>query len=220
MLNPLFSAKHLREMTPIFNEIVCRVRAKVSYHPQHCIHIWRVLQLQTAIASRVRDGQQDIDVLGWMGRTALELIGQGGLGHSFDPLTRDVADDFAHSIKAYLYVPLQITAVAATASLNVRSASSPVIQQLEVFGPLLPILLKMGPAWFRRRMVDLVPFAPARRTMAQISDIMHERSTQIYEEKKAALEDGDEALEQQVSEGKDIISVLRALPFSPLESCA
>lgn len=43
-------------------------------------------------------------MLGWMGRTALELIGQGGLGHSFDPLTRDVADDFADSVKAYLYV--------------------------------------------------------------------------------------------------------------------
>lgn len=83
------------------------------------------------------------------------------------------------------------------------------IQQLEVFGPLLPILLKIGPAWFRRKLVDFVPFAPARR-MAQISDVMHARSTRIYEEKKAALEAGDEALKEQVSEGKDIISVLRA----------
>ncbi|KAL1947205.1 hypothetical protein VTO73DRAFT_14166 [Trametes versicolor] len=165
MLNPLFSAKHLREMTPVFNEIVGR--------------------LESAISSRVKDGPQEVDMLGWMGRTALELIGQGGLGHSFDPLTRDVADDFADSVKAYF----------------------PVIQQLEVFGPLLPLLLKMGPAWFRRKLVDLVPFAPARR-MAQISDVMHERSTQIYEEKKAALEAGDEALKEQVSEGKDIISVL------------
>ncbi|EIW60950.1 cytochrome P450 [Trametes versicolor FP-101664 SS1] len=165
MLNPLFSAKHLREMTPVFNEIVGR--------------------LESAITFRVKDGPQEVDMLGWMGRTALELIGQGGLGHSFDPLTRDVADDFADSVKAYF----------------------PVIQQLEVFGPLLPLLLKMGPAWFRRKLVDLVPFAPARR-MAQISDVMHARSTQIYEEKKAALEAGDEALKEQVSEGKDIISVL------------
>ena len=41
-----------------------------------------------------------------MGRTALELIGQGGLGHSFDPLTEDKADDFADAVKAYLYVDL------------------------------------------------------------------------------------------------------------------
>ena len=37
-----------------------------------------------------------------MGRTALELIGQGGFGYSFDPLTEDKADDFADSVKAFL----------------------------------------------------------------------------------------------------------------------
>lgn len=63
-----------------------------------------MLQLESAITFRVKDGPQEVDMLGWMGRTALELIGQGGLGHSFDPLTRDVADDFADSVKAYLYV--------------------------------------------------------------------------------------------------------------------
>ena len=30
-----------------------------------------------------------IDVLSWMTRTALELIGQSGLGYSFDPLIED-----------------------------------------------------------------------------------------------------------------------------------
>ena len=52
----------------------------------------------------MKGGTQEIDVLNWMGRTALELIGQGGLGHSFDPLTEDKADEFADSVKAYLYV--------------------------------------------------------------------------------------------------------------------
>lgn len=35
---------------------------------------------------RLEDGPKDIDVLDWMGRTSLELVGQGGLGYSFDPL--------------------------------------------------------------------------------------------------------------------------------------
>jgi len=30
-----------------------------------------------------------IETLSWMTRVALELIGQGGLGYSFDPLTED-----------------------------------------------------------------------------------------------------------------------------------
>ncbi|KAI0628769.1 cytochrome P450 [Trametes polyzona] len=96
MLNPLFSAKHLRGMTPIFNQVVGQLRA--------------------AIASRLKDGPRELDLLEWTGRTALELIGQGGLGYSFDPLTRDVADDFASSLKAYF----------------------PTIQQMETFGPSCP----------------------------------------------------------------------------------
>ncbi len=101
MLNPLFSAKHLREMTPIFTGIIHKVRSTAApdvYHRSHCT----TAQLEDAITARVKDSVQEIDVLNWMGRTALELIGQGGLGHSFDPLTEDVADEFAESVKAYL----------------------------------------------------------------------------------------------------------------------
>lgn len=51
------------------------------------------------------DETREIDMVGWMGRAALELIGQGGLGHSFDTLTEDVVeDDFINSVKTYLYV--------------------------------------------------------------------------------------------------------------------
>ena len=42
----------------------------------------------------------DVNVLDWMGRTALELIGQGGLGYSFDPLTRETDNEFARAIKS------------------------------------------------------------------------------------------------------------------------
>jgi len=34
----------------------------------------------------VKDGSKEIDVLRWMSRTALELIGQSGMGYSFDSL--------------------------------------------------------------------------------------------------------------------------------------
>ena len=45
--------------------------------------------------------------------------------------------------------------------------------------------------------------------MIEISDAMHARSVRIINEKRAALAGGDEALKQQVGEGKDIMSVLR-----------
>lgn len=39
-----------------------------------------------------------------MGRTALELVGQGGLGHSFDPLTEETSDEYTEAVKALVYV--------------------------------------------------------------------------------------------------------------------
>ena len=39
----------------------------------------------------------------WMGRTALELIGQGGFSHSLDPLVEDATDNLAISLKLFLY---------------------------------------------------------------------------------------------------------------------
>lgn len=40
-----------------------------------------------------------------MGRTALELIGQGGLGYSFDRLLEESKDEFGDAIKQLVYVP-------------------------------------------------------------------------------------------------------------------
>ena len=58
--------------------------------------------------TRVKDGPTEMDVLVWMGRTALELIGQGGLGYSFDPLTEESEDSFAEAVKAFVCVILSL----------------------------------------------------------------------------------------------------------------
>ena len=50
--------------------------------------------------------EPQVDVLQWMGRTALELIGQGGLGYSFDRLVSATQDSFGDALKLLLYVPL------------------------------------------------------------------------------------------------------------------
>lgn len=71
-------------------------------------YLFAVAQLQIALTSRLKEGALELDLLGWMGRTALELIGQGGLGHSFDPLTTDIADGFSESVKAFLCVHLKL----------------------------------------------------------------------------------------------------------------
>lgn len=61
-----------------------------------------VPQLEGAIEARLTSGPREIDILKWMGRAALELIGQGGLGYSFDPLVEDASDPVAEAIKTLL----------------------------------------------------------------------------------------------------------------------
>ncbi|RDX54454.1 cytochrome P450 [Lentinus brumalis] len=168
MLNPVFSTKHLREMTPIFYSVVHKTR--------------------DAILQRVRAGPKDgveLDMLSWMGRTTLEVLGQAGLGYSFDPLTEDRPDEFANAVKDLF----------------------PQLAKTGILRLLLPYVLDLGTASFRRRVVELLPNKRVQR-LKDISDIMHERSVLIFNEKKAALEKGDDALKHQVGEGRDIMSIL------------
>lgn len=44
----------------------------------------------------------------WMTRTALELVGQGGLGYSFDPfdpLAEPKPNVFSDALKSFVYIP-------------------------------------------------------------------------------------------------------------------
>ena len=56
----------------------------------------------------MQDGPRELDVLGWMGRTALELVGQGGFGYSFDPLVAESKDSFTDAVKSFVHVLFSI----------------------------------------------------------------------------------------------------------------
>ena len=40
-------------------------------------------------------------MVAWTGRTTLELIGQAGLGYSFDPLESKRADEYGVAVKLF-----------------------------------------------------------------------------------------------------------------------
>jgi hypothetical protein len=46
-------------------------------------------QLRATLKKKVKNGPQEIDILYWTTRAALELIGQSGMGYSFDSLEDD-----------------------------------------------------------------------------------------------------------------------------------
>ncbi len=61
-------------------------------------------QLRRALETRVNESPEEVDVNGWMGRTTLEMLGQAGLGYSFENFVEDSSDAFGEAIKMFLYV--------------------------------------------------------------------------------------------------------------------
>lgn len=62
-------------------------------------------QVQRALLEKTSEGPQEVDVVDWMTRLALELIGQSGLGYTFDELTEDaVRHPYALASSQLMYV--------------------------------------------------------------------------------------------------------------------
>ncbi|THG93595.1 hypothetical protein EW026_g7680 [Hermanssonia centrifuga] len=164
-------------MTPIFYQTIHRLREAISCELN-----------QTA------DCGQEIDFLNWMGRAALELIGQGGLGYSFDPLVANTENTFGDALKALMFVyPFHLSYRHFLAARAIAFC--------------LTTPRKLGPPRLRRFLISLVPDVDIQE-LRQIVDIVADRSKEILDGKRKALEDGDEAVNMQVGEGKDIMSIL------------
>ena len=96
----------MRRMIPMFNDICLKVGLQPCSTHDRNSHLIPPSQLQKALESRI-DGDEpvEMDMLTWMGRTALELVGQAGLGWSFDPLVEDtVENNLGTAVKSFMYV--------------------------------------------------------------------------------------------------------------------
>lgn len=103
MLTPVFSAAYLRGITSVFYETTYKVRGcRATREPLLTENTQP--QLRDGLIADIQGGTKETDVLKWMGRAALELVGQGTLGYSFDPLVEDSDNDFAAAVKSFLYV--------------------------------------------------------------------------------------------------------------------
>ncbi|KAH9833165.1 cytochrome P450 monooxygenase [Rhodofomes roseus] len=167
ILNPVFSINHMRSMLPLFYT-VCH-------------------KLREAITGRLQDGPRELDMLHWTGRVSLELIGQGGLGYSFDPLVEDKEDPYGQAVKALIpnfgrVLHLRWLAVLAD-KWNV-------------------------PRWLQRAVVQAFPADSPIRKLLEAVDTMDRQSRAIYSMKKRAFDQGDAEVVKQIGEGKDILSIL------------
>ncbi|TFK80502.1 cytochrome P450 [Polyporus arcularius HHB13444] len=166
MLNPVFSAAHLRHMAHIFYDIAHRMRK--------------------AVEGRVGQTAEEVDVNGWMARTTLEMLGQAGLGYSFDNFAEDSTDAYGESIKMFF----------------------PLLNQIPVLAFVVMWISPLIPERLIRVLLRLYPFSADLHRMLDISDTMARRSEEIIGAKKSALAKGDDELAHRVGEGKDIMSIL------------
>jgi cytochrome P450 len=144
-------------------------------------------QLECALTRRVQNDPQEIDVLGWMARTALELIGQSGFGYSFDDMIEDVPKH-KYSIVIKDLVP-----------------------KLSEMGFAMRYILPWGLRLFSTKVRTFIMNATPWKTLHEVRDMvnyMHQLSGEIYQEKKCALEEGDEAMLKQIGQGKDLLSIM------------
>ncbi|TEB29745.1 cytochrome P450 [Coprinellus micaceus] len=168
MLNPVFSIAHMREMVPIFYDVAEKLRDTFS--------------------KKTETGPQEIDLTHWMARMALELIGQSGMGYSFDSLTED-AEEHPYCKAVKMYIPIT------NEMMTSRFYLLPFIHSLNL------------PPRFLRWLVDVVPWNNLH-AIRDIVDVMHNTSVEIVESKKRAIKEGEESILRQVGKGKDIMSIL------------
>ncbi|KAJ7149289.1 cytochrome P450 [Mycena crocata] len=169
MLNPVFNVVHLRQLAPIFYEVTHKLRA--------------------ALTSKAAHGSTEVDIHEWLARTAVELIGQGGLGFSFDRLT-DNPDDPVHPY-----------------SNGIRGMQSLLMRLTLAFKFILPWARKIGTPRIQRAVISATPWETLHEFRDTV-DIMDDTTRQVYNEKKRALSNDDKGALVAPAGGKDIISIL------------
>ncbi|KAI0338106.1 cytochrome P450 [Trametopsis cervina] len=155
MLTPAFSANQMRKITPVLYQTANRLR--------------------DAIEADLEGGAKEVDMLKWVNRGALEAIGRGGLGHSFDPLTEERPDAYADALKKII----------------------PAFTKLAVLAPVVEYLGHFGSRQFQRFVVDRIPNRDVQE-LKHGADTMSAQSTKLYNKTKsralqsAILRDDDE----------------------------
>jgi len=84
MLNPIFTAPYIRNLTSVFYEVSYQLRDTMKSQLNHSPNML-------------------MDVLAPLAQVSLEIVGQAGLGHNFDSL-KGRSEDYVQAAKEVGYV--------------------------------------------------------------------------------------------------------------------
>ncbi|KZV60392.1 cytochrome P450 [Peniophora sp. CONT] len=163
LMNPAFSIAHMKRLVPLFTSVAEQARKVMA-------------------ADITRTGRAETDALDYMGRMALELVAQGGFGHSFGALDGE-EDVLGRALKRV----------------------SPASNKIFMYRPLLPVLTRFFPPWLLRRAGELLP-SPALHELFDISDMLDRFSLSVWTEKKQAHAEGK--VTNTIGQGRDVLSLL------------
>ncbi|KAH9923622.1 cytochrome P450 [Fomitopsis serialis] len=161
LLNPVFTTNRMRSLLPICYKSDSRYAT-----------------------SMVASGPQELDVLSWTTRIALESIGQGAFGHSFDTLADARRSEFGQTVMKLF----------------------PAIACLYLWADTFPILDRI-PTPIRKFLAYFSPVQAGHELRRLMNDILW-HGTKMFEEKKRALGDGNSGVVEQMARGNDFMSLL------------
>ncbi|KAF9527856.1 cytochrome P450 [Crepidotus variabilis] len=127
-----------------------------------------------------------LDMSDWMSRVALESVGRTVLGYSFDPLDSPHNNPYTSAVKELI----------------------PTLFRLALVRQFAPFLAKLGPTWFRRKLVEWTPNSAVQK-IKDMSDVMHDTAVKILQGKREAMNVGlGDGETENLAGGRDIITAL------------
>ncbi|CAE6534375.1 unnamed protein product [Rhizoctonia solani] len=177
LLNPVFTEQHLRERDGKLFVHGCRSELTTK-SPQLPIFTGVAKQACQAIDQSL--STDVIDMIPWTTAAALELIGEAGMGYSFNSFAGERNEySIASKSVARLFV------------------------KLVPFIPIYPYLARLP---ITHNMLSYFPF-PLLRQVLKVTNIQNEQAEQIIRERKDMLANGAD-LESVTGRGKDILTQL------------
>ena len=145
--------------------------------------------MKERITQQLKDGPQEINLMKWFSRAAMENIGRGGFGYSFGPLDSPEATAFSDNISRLGYV-IDVTILSVICHLTKHNRFL-FLQTVLLRVLLLPYVIDLGTPSLRRTVLNYLPSSNCKEIVSVV-DSLALKSTS-----------GDD-----VDEGKDILSTL------------
>ncbi|KAJ1301292.1 hypothetical protein OPQ81_003696 [Rhizoctonia solani] len=166
----------------VFGPVVATVYGFEIQRPMMTTIAQKLVEMITSEVQVNGRNTEVIDIFKWIHLVSLEIIGQAGIGHSFGILEGNVPHYLDASRDVF-----------------------PLMMEMWYLLPFITFLSRLGPAFFRRKIVECIPHRPVQR-MKNVVDTMHKTAVEIMKRKREALDNG--TLDSEVAAGKDIMTAL------------